>query len=164
MCLEALQESHFTATEIKSNLENSLTEKNALVTSLELNIKELTEKMKTESESHALAIENFHNEEKRLKDLLNASQKSEAAAKAELRSRWEEMKTMKTTLTAASIGLQERDNVIKSLKEKLNKIEAEQRKITELLKEKTDTMNKTKVCLTTQLQQVGQISFTICCI
>lgn len=144
-CLEALEKSHSSTIEIKSNLENTLAEKINLIFTLEKEVKELTEKMKKESESHAVEMENVLNKEKRLKEHLETVKQSVTAAKAESSSRREEIKTMKTTLSAASRGLEERDNTIKSLKEKLNKAEAEQSKTSDLLKEKMVAMNKIKV-------------------
>lgn len=136
--LEALEMSHSSTIEINFNLENTLTEKNNLISALEKEVKDLTVEKRKDSESHVLEIEKFLNKEKRLKE-------SVTAAKAELSSRREEIKTMKTTLSAASRGLEERDNTIKSLKEKLNKAEAEQAKTSDLLKEKVVAMNKIKV-------------------
>lgn len=144
-CLEALERNHSTTIEIKSNLENTLTEKTNLIFTLEKEVKELREKMSKESESHALEIEKVRNKEKHLKEQFEAAKQSVTAAKAESSSRREEIKTMKTTLSAASRGLEERDNTIKSLKEKLNKAEAEQTKTSDLLKEKMVAMNKIKV-------------------
>lgn len=143
--LEALEKSHSSTIEIKSHLENTLTEKVNLVLTLEKEVCELTEKTNKEKESHALDVENLLNKEKILKEKLEAARKSVTAAKTELSSRREEIKTMKTTLSAASCGLEERDKTIKSLKEKLNKAEAEQAKTSELLKEKMVSMNKIKV-------------------
>lgn len=143
--IEALEKSHSSTIEIQSNLENSLTEKNHLISSLEKEVKDLTEEKRKESECHVLEMEKFLNKEKRLKEQLEAAKQSVTAAKAELSSRREEIKTMKTTLSAASHGLEERDSTIKSLKEKLNKAEAEQAKTSDLLKEKVVAMNKIKV-------------------
>ncbi len=145
-CLEALERSHSSAMEIKSNLENTLTETNNQIFTLEKDVKELTEKMNQESQSHALEIENVLNKERRLKEQLEAAKQSLTAAKTELSSRREEIKTMKITLSAASRGLEERDNTIKMLKERLSKAEAEQAKTSDALKEKMVAMNKIKVC------------------
>ncbi|XP_072320728.1 uncharacterized protein cenpf [Eucyclogobius newberryi] len=147
LCLEALERNHSSVTEIKSNLENTLVEKNALISSLELNIKDLTEKLNTQSENHASELEHFLNEERKVKDQLEQLSHREVAIKTELRSRREEIKTMKATISAASSGLQERDNKITTLNEKLKTVEAEQCKSAELLKEKMDAMNKIKVQL-----------------
>lgn len=143
--MEALERSHSSTIEIKSSLENTLTEKNHLIFTLETEVKELKEKRNKESESHSLEIENVLNRERRLREKLEAAKQSVTAAKAELDSRREEIKTMKTALSAALQGLEERDHEIKSLKEKLNKAEAEQTKTSELLKEKNIAMNKIKV-------------------
>lgn len=144
-CLETLEKNHSSITEIKTNLESTLTEKTNLIATLEKKVKELTEKMSKESESHALKIENALNKERRLEEQLEAAKQSLTAAKVESRSWREEIKTMKTTLSAASRGLEERDNMVKSLKEKLNRAEAEQAKTSDLLKEKVVAMNKIKV-------------------
>lgn len=143
--LQALEENHSSAIEIKSNLESTLAEKMNLISALEKEVKDLTEKMGKESERHALEIENFLKKEKSLDEQLEATKKSVSAAKAESSSRREEIRTMKATLSAASRGLEERDSTIKDLKEKLNKAEAEQTKTSELLKEKVVAMNKIKV-------------------
>uniref|UniRef100_A0A3Q0RL32 Centromere protein F n=1 Tax=Amphilophus citrinellus TaxID=61819 RepID=A0A3Q0RL32_AMPCI len=145
--LEALEKNHSSTLEIKSNLENTLAEKINLISALEGELKDVTEKMRKESESHALETENFLKKEKSLEEQLEATKKSVSAAKAESNLRREEIRTMKATLSAASHGLEERDNTIKSLKEKLNKAEAEQAKSSELLKEKVVAMNKIKVQL-----------------
>ncbi|CAL9701706.1 unnamed protein product [Knipowitschia caucasica] len=145
--LEALERNHSSVTEIKSNLENTLVEKNLLITTLELSIKDLTEKVKTQSENHASEIEHFLTEKRRLQDQVEEVKKNLVATKTELRSRREEIKTMKATISAASSGLQERDSVIATLNEKLKKAEAEQGKSAELLKEKVEAMNKIKVQL-----------------
>ena len=115
------------------------------MSALEKEVKELTEKMMRESESHGLETQNFLNKEKSLKEQLEAAKQSVTATKAESSSRREEIKTMKKTLSAASSGLEERDNTIKSLKEKQNEAEAEQAKTSALLKEKVVAMNKIKV-------------------
>lgn len=143
--IEALEKSHSSTIEIKSNLENTLTEKNLLISALEKEVKDLTEEKNKESECHIVEMKNVLNKEKHLKEQLEAAKQSVAAAKAELSSRREEIKNMKTTLSAASRGLEERDDTIKSLKEKLNKAEAEQTKTSDLLKEKVVAMNKIKV-------------------
>lgn len=150
-CQEVLEKKLSLITEIKCNLENTIVEKNVLISSLESNIKEITDKMKSESENQVSEREYFQIEEKRLKDLLEEFKQKETATKIELRSHREEIKTMKTTLFAASSGLQERDSVIKNLNEKLKTIEAEKIKTAELLKEKMDAMNKIKVCPATAL-------------
>lgn len=142
---EALEKSHSSTVEIKSNLENTLTEKTSLIITLETEVKELKEKMFQESESHTQEIDSCLNKQRRLKEQLEEAKKTVTAAKAESNSRREEIKTMKTTLSAASQGLEERDDTIKSLKEKLNKAEAEQAKTSDLLKEKVVSMNKIKV-------------------
>lgn len=144
-CMEDLERNHFSTVEIKSSLENTLTEKNQLISSLETELKELKEKMCKDAESHTQETENSLHKQKHLKEQLEAAKKSITAAKAESGSRREEIKTMKATLSAASRGLEERDNTIKSLKEKLNKAEAEQTKTSDLLKEKIVAMNKIKV-------------------
>lgn len=144
-CLEALEKSHSSAAEVKSNLENTLTEKINLISTLEKEVKELREKMSNESENHALEIKSFLNKEKNLKEQLEGAEQAVAAARVESGSRREEIKTMKMTLSAASRGLEERDGTIKSLKERLNKAEAEQTKTSDLLKEKIVAMNKIKV-------------------
>lgn len=143
--LEALEKNHSSIIEIKSNLENTLAEKINRISALEKELKDVTDRMRTESESHALEIENFLKKEKSLEEQLEATKKSVTAVKAESSLRREEIRTMKATLSAASHGLEERDNTIKSLKEKLNKAEAEQAKSSELLKEKVVAMNKIKV-------------------
>lgn len=143
--VKALERSHSSNMEIKSNLENNLIEKSNQILSLENGVKDLTEKMSRDSKSHALDTENLLHKEKRLKEQLEAAKQSLSAAKAELNSRREEIKTMKTTLSAASRGLEERDNTIKSLKDKLNEAEVEQARTSDLLKEKTVAMNKIKV-------------------
>lgn len=144
--MEALESSHSSAIEIKSSLENTLTQRNNVIFTLETEVKELKEKSSKESESQSLEVENLLNRERRLREQLEAAKQSVSAAKAELDSRREEIKTMKTTLSAALRGLEERDHEIKSLKEKLNKAEAERAKTSELLKEKNVAMNKIKVC------------------
>lgn len=144
-CMEALERSHSSTVEMKSNLENSLTEKTSLIITLETEVKELKEKMFQESESHTQEIDNCLNKHRRLKEQLEEAKKVVTAAKAESNSRREEIKAMKTTLSAASQGLEERDGTIKSLKEKLNKAEAEQARTSDLLKEKVVSMNKIKV-------------------
>lgn len=144
-CLEALEKSHSSAAEVKSNLENTLTEKINLISTLEKEVKELREKMSNESENHALEIKSSLNKEKNLKEQLEGAEQAVAAARVESGSRREEIKTMKMTLSAASRGLEERDGTIKSLKERLNKAEAEQTKTSDLLKEKIVAMNKIKV-------------------
>lgn len=144
-CMEALESSHSSSIEIKSDLENNLTKKTDLIYTLENEVKELKERMSKESEGHTLEIENRLNKEKLLKEQLKSVKQSVAAVKAESSSRREEIKTMKITLSAASRGLEERDDTIKSLKEKLNKAEAEQAKMSDLLKEKMDAINKIKV-------------------
>lgn len=145
MCMEALERSHSSTLEIKSSLENSLTEKTNQIVALENEVGELKEKMSKESESHILELQTVLDKEKHLKEKLEAAKQATAATKAELSSRRDEIKTMKTTLSAASRGLEERDGTIKSLKEKLNKAEAEKAKTSELLKEKVVAMNKIKV-------------------
>lgn len=144
-CMEALEKNHSSTVEIKSNLENTLTERTGLVITLESEVKELKAKMLQESESHTQEMDNCLNKQRRLKEQLEEVKKSVTAAKAESNSRREEIKAMKTTLSAASQGLEERDDTIKSLKEKLNKAEAEQAKTADLLKEKVVSMNKIKV-------------------
>lgn len=124
---------------------SSLAEKVKLISALQTEILDLTEKMRYEAESHRVEIQNWVNKEKQLKEQLETSQKSVAAVKTELGSRQEEIRTMKSTIAAASRGLEERDGTIKSLKEKLNKSEAEQVKASDLLKEKMAAMNKVKV-------------------
>ena len=143
--LEALEKNHSSTIEIKTNLENTLTEKSKLVSALDKEVKDLAEKMIKESESHVSEIEKFLNKEKSLKEQLKTSKQSVTAAKSELSVCRVEIKTMKTTLSAASRGLEDRDGSIKSLKEKLNKAEAEQLKSSDLLKEKMVAMNKIKV-------------------
>lgn len=143
--LDAFRKDLYSANETKTHLESSLTEKVKLISALETEILDLTEKMRGESESHRAEIQNLLNKEKQLKEQLEASQKSVAAAKTELGSRREEIRTMKSTIAAASRGLEERDGTIKSLKEKLNQSEAEQVKASDLLKEKIAAMNKIKV-------------------
>jgi len=143
--LEALETSHLSAVELKCTLENALAEKTNLTSTLEKEIKELTEKTSKDAESHASDVENFLEKEKILEEKLDAAKQSATAAKAEASSRREQIKTMKATLSAASRGLEERDGSIKSLKEKRNKAEAEQLKTSHLLKEKMTAMNKIKV-------------------
>lgn len=143
--MEDLERSHFSTVEIKSNLENNLTEKNNLITTLEFEVKMLREKMCQDVESHTQEINNCLNKQRWLTEQLEEAKKIVTAAKAESNSRREEIKTMKTTLSAASQGLEERDDMIKSLKEKLNKAEAAQAKTSDLLKEKVVSMNKIKV-------------------
>lgn len=143
--LEASEKSLSCANEIKADLEVTLSEKVKLITALEDQINNLTEKLRKESESHSSEVGDFVNKERSLKEQLEATRKSVAAAKEESSSRREDIREMKTTLSAASRGLEERDNTIKSLKEKLNKAEAEQVKASELLKEKTVAMSKIKV-------------------
>lgn len=143
--LEALEQSHSSTLEIKTNLENSLLEKNNLAAALQKEIKEITDNMSKASASHDVERENFLNNKKNLKDQLEAARQTVTAAKGEVRSRREEIKIMKATLTAASNGLKERDDTIKELTEKLNKAGVEQTKTSELLKEKSVAMNKIKV-------------------
>lgn len=143
--MEALEKSHSSTVEIKSNLENILTEKASLIITLETEVKELKEKIFQESESHTQQIDNCLNKQRQLKEQLEEAQKNVTAAKKESNCRREQIKAMKTTLSAASQGLEERDDTIKSLKEKLNNAEAEQAKTSDLLKEKVVSMNKIKV-------------------
>lgn len=143
--MEALEKSHSSTVEIKSSLENTLTEKSSRILTLETEVKELKEKMLQESERHTQEIDNCLNRQRWLKEQLEEDKNIVTAAKAEANSRREEIKTMKTTLSAALQGLEERDDTIKSLKENLNKAEAEQAKTSELLKEKVVSMNKIKV-------------------
>lgn len=135
--LEALEKIHSSTIEIKSNLENTMNEKNNLICNLE--------KASKESANHAVEVENMINKEKILKEKLEAARKLVNASKTESSTRRVEIKTMKTTLSAASHGLEERDNEIKSLKEKLNNAEAEQAKTSDLSKEKMVAMHKIKV-------------------
>lgn len=130
---------------MKSNLENNLTEKTNLITTLECEVKVLREKMCREAESHAQEIHGCLGKQRCLTEQLEEAKEIIAAAKAESNSRREEIKTMKTTLSAASQGLEERDDLIESLKEKLDKAEAAQAKASDLLKEKVVSMNKIKV-------------------
>lgn len=143
--MEALEKSHCSTLEIKANLENTLTEKTGLILTLEAEVKELKEKMFQESEGHTQEIETCLNKQRRLKEQLEEARKVVTAAKAESNARGEEIKNMKTSLSAALQGLEERDDTIKSLKEKLNQAEAEQARISDLLKEKVVSMNKIKV-------------------
>lgn len=143
--LEALEKNLSSTVEIKSDLENTLTEKNSLMSALEKEIQDLTEERRKDTESHALEIETLLIKEKHLKERLEAAKQSVTSVKAEFSSQRDEIKTMKTTLSAAACGLEERDNTIKGLKEKLNKTEAEQTKTSELLREKMVAMNKIKV-------------------
>lgn len=143
--MEDLERSHSSTAEMKSNLENSLTEKTNLIIALELEVKTLREKMCQDVESHTQEIHNCLNKQRWLTEQLEEAKKIVTADKAESNSRREAIKAMKTTLSAASQGLEERDDVIKSLKEKLNKAEAAQAKASDLLKEKVVSMNKIKV-------------------
>lgn len=143
--LEALEKTHCSMTETKSALENALTEKADLISTMEKEAKELAEKMRNESESHTLELQKLLTKEKLLKEQLGVAKQTIATAKSEASTRRDEIKTMKTTLSAASQGLEERDGTIKSLKDKLNKAEAEHSKTSELLKEKVVAMNKITV-------------------
>lgn len=142
---EALEENLCSANEKKADLEAALSEKTKLVSALEDHIKNLTEKMLKETESHSAKIEDLINRERILKEQLEGTKNSLAAATAESSSHQEEIQTMNTTLSTALRGLEEKDNSIKSLKEKLNRAEAEHSKASELLKEKSVAMNKIKV-------------------
>lgn len=146
-CMEDLEMSHSSCLEDKSTLEKSLTEKTSQVVTLDNEVRELKGKMIQESENHSLEMETLLEKEKHLRGKLDAAKQSAAAAKAESSSRRDEIKSMKATLSAASRGLEERDNTIKGLKEKLNRAEVEQTKTSELLKEKVVAMNKIKVGL-----------------
>lgn len=143
--MEDLERSHSSTVEIKSNLENNLTEKTNLIVTLKVEVQKLKEQMCQDAESHAREINNCLNKQKSLQEQLDETKKIVTAAKAESNSRREEIKTMKTTLSAASQGLEERDDLIKILKEKLGKAEEEQARTSDLLKEKVVSMNKVKV-------------------
>lgn len=145
--MEELEKSHSSSLEEKSTLEKNLMEETSRVVDLENEVREIKGKLIQESENHSLELEALLEKEKHLRGKLDAAKQSAAAAKVESTSRREEIKTMKSTLTAASRGLEERDDAIKGLKEKLNRVEAEQAKTSELLKEKTVAMNKIKVGL-----------------
>lgn len=142
-----LEKSHSLNLEEKSNLEKNLVEETSRAFALENEVTELKGKLIQESESHNLELEALLDKEKHLKGKLDGAKQAAAAAKAESTTRRDEIKAMKATLSAASRGLEERDDTIKGLKEKLNRAEAEQAKTSELLKEKIVAMNKIKVCL-----------------
>ncbi|XP_019715052.1 tropomyosin-like, partial [Hippocampus comes] len=132
-------------TEVKTNLEKSLSERVILNSALEKEVAELREKVSQLSESQALEAQSFLNKEKSLREEREAAEKALNAIKAETSNVRAEVKTMKVTLSAASQGLEERDTSIKSLKEKLSRAEVEHAKTAELLKEKMLAMNKIKV-------------------
>ncbi|XP_011607920.1 centromere protein F isoform X1 [Takifugu rubripes] len=144
-CMEDLGRSHSSTLEIKSNLENNLTEKNSLIITLKVEVQKLKEQMCQDAESHTQQINNCLNKQRWLQEQLDEAKKIETATKAESKSQREEIKTMKTTLSAASQCLEERDDLIESLKEKLCKAEEEQAKTSDLLREKVVSMNKVKV-------------------
>lgn len=140
--MEAHEKSHCSTVEMK---ENALSEKTSLIFRLETEVKELKEQMFQESESHAQEVDSCFNKRRRLKEQLEEARKAAAAAKAESNARREEIKAMKTSLSAALQGLEERDDTVKSLREKLNQAEAERAQTSDLLKEKVVSMNKIKV-------------------
>lgn len=144
-CMEDLGRSHSSTLEIKSNLENNLTEKTSLIKTLKVEVQKLKEQMCQDAESHTQQLNNCLNKQRWLQEQLDEAKKNETATKAESKSQREEIKTMKTTLSTASQGLEERDDLIESLKEKLGKAEEEQAKTSDLLREKVISMNKVKV-------------------
>ncbi|XP_061881910.1 centromere protein F isoform X2 [Entelurus aequoreus] len=145
--LDAIENSLSSVTEVKTNLEKTLTEKVSLCSALQKEVAELRQKMSDFSESHALEAQSFLHNEKSLREQLGAAEKALSDIKEETSHTRTEMKSMKTTLSAASQGLEERDLAIKSLKEQLNNAEAEQAKSSEQLKEKIVAMNKIKMLL-----------------
>lgn len=144
-CMEDLGRSHSSTLEIKSNLEYNLTEKTSLIITLKVEVQKLKEQMCQDAESHTKQINNCLNKQRWLQEQLDEAKKNETATKAESKSQREEIKTMTTTLSAASRGLEERDALIESLKEQLSKAEEEQAKTSDLLREKVVSMNKVKV-------------------
>lgn len=144
-CMEDLGRNHSSTLEIKSNLEYNLREKTSLIITLKVEVQKLKEQMCQDAESHTKQINNCLNKQRWLQEQLDEAKKNETATKAESKSQREEIKTMTTTLSAASRGLEERDALIESLKEQLSQAEEEQAKTSDLLREKVVSMNKVKV-------------------
>jgi len=116
--LEVAQANHASLVENAAWLERSLADSTSLVGPLEAKVRDLSERLIRGVEDHVREMEGFLHKQRGLKEQLEASRAAERAAREELLALQGKVKNLKSTLLAASAGLQEQDNSIKGLKEK----------------------------------------------
>jgi len=160
--LEVAQANHASSVEKAARLERSLADSTGLVGPLEAKVRELSERLTRGVEDHVREMEGFIHKQRGLKEQLEASRAEERAAREELLALQGQVKNLKSTLLAASAGLQEQDNAVKGLQENLSHAKSEQTNASDSLKEKMIAMNKIEVqmeLLQTDLEeQLTQLS------